>query len=204
MQIFLDSDPFDTSATTLGEVMAQVRDRLSDAGAERIIVEVRLDGRTVPSDELGQHHDAPLNVEELQLITANPRELARQTMLDVAEALIGARQAQAHAAELLRDDEQGPALDHVRTALGVWSQVQESVLHSAQLLGLSLDSVEVDGRTAPELVTQLAELLHLVREQIESADWLGLADTLEYDLAEHAGQWVELIQTLSEQIKGNS
>lgn len=201
MQTYLDSEPFNTDAATLGALIAAVREHLGDTGKNRIIVEVREDGRTLSADELEQRHDEQLTAEELQLITANPQELARQTMLDVADALAATRDEQRRAAELLRDGEAQAAMDHVKTALTVWTQVQRSVLESAQLLGIALDTVQVGGRGVPELVESLAEQLRAVRDQLTAQDWLGLADAMEYDLDEQAEHWAALIQTLSDQIR---
>jgi hypothetical protein len=195
------TSPSTPTATTLGGVMAQVREHLSNASSNRLVVEVRLDGRTLPADELEQHHDAPLDVTEVQLITAEPVELARQTMLDVADALAAARDDQQRAAELLRDDDMPAALEHVRSALTVWGQAQQSVLHSAQLLGLSLDAVKLGDQTVPEMVEHLSELLRLVRDQLQAGDLVGLADTLEYELTDQTQLWSDLIKLVTDQVR---
>lgn len=201
MQVYLDSDPFQTQAKTLGSVVAEVREHLSRLGEQKMIVEVRLDGRTVASSELDRLHDQPIEAQELALITANPVELARQTMLDVIEALVQMRERQKQAASLLRSDHPGAALEHVRDALTVWSQVQQSVLQSVRLLGLPLDEQKVEGRGAIELVESLSTQLKAVREALIAGDWLALADTLEYDLDEQAEMWTVLIQQLCDFIK---
>lgn len=201
MQVYIDSDPFQTQAKTLGSVVAAAREHLSKLGQQKMIVEVRLDGQTVPSRELDQLHDQPIEAQELALITANPMELARQTMLDVIEALVATRDHQKQAADLLRSDNPGDALEYVREALTVWSQVQQSVLQSVRLLGLPLDEQKVGEQDAIEMVQLLAEQLRAVREQLVASDWLGLADTLEYELEEQAANWTQLINQLCDLIK---
>mgnify|MGYP006300455585 CR=1 FL=1 len=199
MDIFLDHDRFDTDATTLGGVIAAARDRLSQSG--RMIVEVRLDGNTVPSDELESHHDQPIDAEEVQLITAEPFELARQSLLDVKEALAGVRDDQQKAAELLQSDQPADALNAIREALQVWQQAQQTVLQAGRLIGLDLDHTQVEGQPIPEIVDHLAEQLKTVRDQLLANDWIGLADTLAYELDEAIGTWSAMIDELSNQIK---
>lgn len=199
MDIYLDHDRFDTDATTLGGLIAAVRDRLSDSG--RAIVEVRFDGDTVPSDELETRHDQVIEADEVQLITAEPFELARQSLLDVGEALAGVRENQQKAAELLQSDKPAEALNAIREALQVWQQAQETVLQAGRLIGLDLDHTEVNGELVPAIIESLAGRLKTVRDQLVANDWIGLADTLAYELDETIDTWVAMIDVISDQIK---
>jgi hypothetical protein len=199
MDIYLDHDRFDTDATTLGGLIAAARDRLSDSG--RMIVEVRFDGDTVPSNELETRHDQDIKADEVQLITAEPFELARQSLLDVRDALAGVRENQQRAAELLQSDKPAEALDAIREALQVWQQAQETVLQAGRLIGLGLDHTEVNGQRVPSIIESLAGRLKTVREQLLANDWIGLADTLGYELDETIDTWVAMIDELASQIK---
>lgn len=199
MEVFLDHDPFETDATTLGGVIGAAREQL--AGAGRMIVEVRLDGETIPSDELEQRHDQAIDAEEVQLITAEPFELARQTLLDVKEALAGVKDDQQRAAELLQEDKPAEALNAIRAALGVWQQAQQTVLQAGRLIGVDLDAFEVDGQPVHAIVEALADQLKQVRDQLTANDWVGLADTLAYELDETAATWSAMLDALSDEIR---
>lgn len=199
MDVYIDHESFDTQATTLGGVIAAARDRLSGSG--RLIVEVRLDGETLPSDELEEHHEQAITADEVQLITAEPYELARQTLLDIKEALSKLREDQQRGAELLQADRPADALEPVREALQVWQQAQQSVLQATRLLGLELDGVHVAGRSAPQIIVDLADRLKTVRARLLASDWIGLADTLAYELDETAQVWSLMLDTICDQIR---
>jgi len=201
MQIQVDGEPMDVEAETLGQAIAAVRDRLSESGGERVIVEVQLDGQTLGEDDVADRHDQPLADSQLALVTAEPYELARQTLLDVGEALAAAKDQQQRAADLLRSDQPRDALDHVKSALTTWQQAQQSVQQSAQLLDIDLDRITVDNRPAAEIVDELAESLRAVREQLVGSDWIGLADSLAYDLDDAAGTWTKLVDALADHIR---
>jgi len=198
MEVFLDHDPIQTEATTLGGVIAAAREQLSDSG--RLIVEVRLDGETLPSDELEDRHEQTIEADEVQLITAEPFELARQTLLDVKEALAGVREDQQQAAALLQEDKPAEALAAVREALQVWQQAQQTVLHAGRLIGLDLDQLEVDGKAVPAIIEALADQLKAVRDQLLANDWVALADTLAYELDETIDTWAAMIDRICELI----
>ena len=199
MHLFLDNDSIDTDATTLGQALAEARTHLGDSG--RVIVEVRVDGQTVPEQELSDRHDAQIAGEEVHLITADPRELARQALSDLSRALQANADKQRHAAALLRDDQAPQALDEVRESLNVWSQAQQAILQSAQLLSLPLDDWQVDGRSIPQIVEELAEQLRAVREQLIATDWVGLADSMEYELVDSIETWTRMVEEVMRRIE---
>jgi hypothetical protein len=198
MQIYLDDSPLPTDARTLAAVLDAAQEQLAD---NRLIVEIRLDGQELSQEQLEAIQDQTLNAEEVELVTASPHELARQTLLDLVEALSAAAEHQQRAAEHLQADDPQAAMGEVREALTVWQQGQEAVLRSAEATGLSLEGMEIDGRALPELIQALADGLNQVRDQVNDGDWLGLADTLAYDLAEMIPAWQALAEQLAERIE---
>lgn len=199
MQVFVDSRPLDAEGVTLGELIDAAHASMRDSG--RIVVEVRIDREPVDATAMDAQMNQPVAGEVIELVSADPRELTQQTLGQVAAVLGDIRDLQEEAAGLLRSDNPGEALEHVREAVGVWQQAQASVMHSAQLLGLDLDGMTVDGQSVPEVIEHLADRLKELREQLSAGDWLGLADTLEYDLTEAAEQWTQLIAELQRQIE---
>ncbi len=198
MEIFIDNDAAELSGSTLGEMITAARKHLEPTG--RMVVEVRLDGRTLNAAEFDEQCDETMTAEEVQFITADPYELARQTLLDVRDALGDAREAQQKAAEQLQADRATEAMDSIRQALGVWQQAQQSVLQSAQLLNVSLEDIQVGARGVAAVVDELSGMLTQLREQLGNQDFLGVADTLAYPLAEAVDTWCELIDAMCARI----
>lgn len=201
MDIYLDNDPITLEAGPLGALIETAQATLPEG--ERMIVEVRVDGRTLNNEEIDQRLEKTVDAEELQFITARPDDLARQALDEVDDALIRAGEAQQQAADLLQQDRAHDAMTPIRDALSVWSQTQQAVLQSAQLLNVDLDNLPLEDTSPGELVNQTSEHLRAVRDQLENHDWIGLADTLAYDLGEAAPAWRKLIQVMSTRIGQN-
>lgn len=200
MDIYLDNDRFETEAATLGGMIEAASEAAADRG--RIVVEVRVDGQTLSAEQLDEQHPHPPTAREVQLISAEPRELSRQTMLEARDALARARQQQAEAAEQLQADDPAAALEQIREALATWSQARQAVDLGARMTGLDLNEIEVDGVAASQIIADLADLLSELKDQLGASDWIGLADTLAYPLTDAARQWEQMIDVLSETIKG--
>jgi len=198
MQVLVDSRPLEAEGSTLGELIDAAHESLRDSG--RLVGEVRIDGELIEAGALDAQMNQSVVGETVELATAEPRALAQETLGQVAAVLGEARDLQEQAAGLLRSDQPSDALEQVREAVGVWQQAQASVMHSAQLPGLELAGMTLEGEPAPRVIEQLADQLRELREQLHAGDWLGLADTLEYDLTESAERWTRLIAELQRQI----
>jgi hypothetical protein len=196
MDIYLDNQPLTCDENTLGGLLSEARQKLGDS--ERVIVEIRLDGQALDAAALDEQQ--VIEAEEVQFVTANPRELTVSTLQQVRNALDNARDAQSEAASLLRADQANDALDQIRDLLTVWQQAQQSVLHSAQLLDIPLNEMEANGRPVAEVVDELSEMLSELRTQLTSNDWLGVADTLDEPLRLAVDDWQHLIDALCQRI----
>ncbi|QNN24990.1 hypothetical protein HED60_22835 [Planctomycetales bacterium ZRK34] len=199
MDVFIDSDVFATEQTSLSGILTEVMDHLRSSG--RLIVEIRLDGEPLNEREQQNIDAQKLASGEVQLITADPVELGLATLDEVKEALTGAREAQTLAAEALRADETGKALEHVRSSLMVWQQAQQTVTQIAELLAVPLGDLQVDQHPATQVIDNLAASLTQARDELLNGDWLGLADTLGYDLDEAAVQWTTMLGMLADWIR---
>jgi hypothetical protein len=199
MDVFLDNDVFNAPGNTLAEILVAAKKTVDPRG--RLIVEVRLDGRTLEESEMHRIAHQPLEGDELQVITANPRELSIAILHGVAGALHDARQEQRLAAEAFAADDTSTALSHVKNALTVWQQAQQAVQQSAQLLKLPLDKLSVDGKTVPQIIDDLVNRLSTVRQQLMSSDWVGLSDSMAYELDTAAEIWSGMLQMFREHVE---
>lgn len=199
MSLFLDSEPFDADQQTLGGAIESASQKLGPTG--RIIVEVRIDGEPVSGEDLDRLIDAPVPQTPVHLISADPAELALQTLEELAEELMHARQQQQEAAGLLSTDEAATALEHIRAALGVWQQAQIAVQYIARLMELELDTIEIDGVPLTDLIRDLADKLAAIREQLVAGDWIALSDSFGYELDQTAETWTAMLAGLGRRIR---
>lgn len=199
MDVYLDSDPLLTDAATLGAIIDLGRAKAESDG--RLIVEVRLDGRALSGEELDDMTDASPGESEVQMVTADPRALAVVTLGEVKDALAAARDQQKQASDLLSADEPDKAHEPLRASLEAWGAAEQAVGQVAALLEIDLDRIEVGGRGSQQIIEELVERLNTVRRQMTAGDWIGLADTLAYELDETAVRWVGLIDALVAKIE---
>lgn len=204
MDIYLDNQPLTMEAAArpldLSDILQTAQQQVAPQG--RLIVEVRIDGQPVAGHELEDLAGAPLKAEELQLITADPQELGRQTLQDVRGALLEAQEHQQNAAQKIHADELPAALEHVRVALGIWQQAEQAIRQCCTLLHVDLENIVIPGsenersRTANAVINELAQLLTQVRDDMQNQDWVALADAFSYELDDAAATWVAMIDAI--------
>lgn len=198
MDIFIDDKPFACPESDLCALIAAVRRQVEPEGL--IVVEIRVDGRPLDDEDLSRPSAAPLQAREVQFLTAIPGQIVGEALLSASLMLQDVRETQRAAADLLTADQPAKALDHVRTTLNVWQQAQQSVQQSAALLRIDLNDVRVNDQPITAVINDLVEKLSTIREQLTSNDWVGLSDSIGYDLDIAAQQWVELLQVLRRRI----
>ena len=191
MSIYLDDDPVEFAGGDLAAVLEQAREAL--VGSGRMVVEVRLDGQVLNPNELDAEQHTPVGDTECRLYTADPRQLAVETLQQIAQRLNDAGQAQAEAAELLQQDRTADAMKHVTAANEAAQQTQQAVLHSATIVGVDLDGRSVDGQPVSQIVGLLLEQLKELRDLLAAGDTVALADALAYEWPQTIERWQALI-----------
>ncbi|XAL99982.1 hypothetical protein OT109_01080 [Phycisphaeraceae bacterium D3-23] len=199
MAVRIDDEPVALEANSLRSLLAAAREHLAPAG--RMVVQVQVDGEMVVDDALDSDTPADFTTTDVQVYSAKPAELAVGA-LEQARAMIDtARQQQEDAAALLQKDQTAEALAQVGESIQGWIQAQQAVTAVAQLLGLDLTAVTVDGDTVAartqELLTRLVELKGL----IEANDHVALADALAYEWPETTQRWDAALGALVEHIE---
>lgn len=198
MQVLIDQQAFDFPAQTLSQLLSAAQKHLHAQG--RLIVEIHLDGQRLTDQELDLQLPGQIEGRTLQLVTADPVDLSRQVLIEVRAALDGARESQHQAAKMLQSDEPAKAMDLVRDALQVWQQAQQSVAQIAELLHLPLEDMEAAGQPVTQIIDSLQEHLRQIRGSLMEQDWLGLADTLDFDLIKGIEEWQQLLSMILAQL----
>jgi len=154
----LDGTPLELSEPTLREALRVAVERAESGGASaaggaasgggggsvssggggtsrgRIIVEALFDGRPLPGDILENPPADRLEAGTLALVTADPVEVVRQTLLDACAAIGQLRGDQQAAAEAIRAGRLEHAIAPMQECLGVWQAVRDVVDHGSRLL----------------------------------------------------------------------
>ena len=187
----------DLGLRTVGQVLSHVR-----RDTNRLVVDLRIDGREPGLDQIGAARRTALDGLALLLIrTAEPRAMAL-AVVDGVEAQLGeADRLGREAAELLRRPGRGgaaanKAVEKLSGYFTTWQHAEESVRKTVELLRLDPASVSVDSRTLSHLLDDLAGLLGRVRSALESRDLDALADVLAGEARDTAAWWSRSLAAL--------
>jgi len=206
MQVLLDGQPLVVDRPSLASALEHAV--ASARGRGRIVVEVKGDGVVLSGDDLSSPSDSERPYQKLDMISADPRVLVRQTVLDAVEALESVRHEQARAMEQVQTGEVGEALTTLQGAFVTWQAARDVVSRGAQLLSIDLETVELQGvpegvtfaTATKDLLTHLAQL----KNALEQQDWSALSDVVGYDLDSDAQHWHALLTGFADYIKGLS
>ncbi|MHC4996016.1 MAG: hypothetical protein ACYTGQ_13290 [Planctomycetota bacterium] len=199
MEVFIDSDLFNTDQTSIGGIIEAAKKQVDPTG--RMIVEVRIDGASLTDDQLDHELDHEPDAEEIQLVTADPIELVLDILDEARAALVEARTAQNEAAGDLQQDKPTKAMDGVKLAIAVWQQVQQTVSQTILLLDMPIDDMMVGERPAHQIIDDLLQQLMRLKDQLISEDWVALADALEFEMSQTADIWDQLLTALADRIR---
>jgi len=199
MTVYFDDEPTDLAADNLAALLETASDRLAADG--RIIVEVVLDDEPFGFERLDEAQDIPVGPRDVRLSTANPSELAVQTLYALQDAMEGLRETQNLAAEKLQEDKPAEAMQTLHQALEVWMQAQQAVLDSARVGGIDLEAIKVADRPASEIINRLVEMLHELKDTVEAGDTVALSDALAYEWPDMIDRWQQLVGALIERLE---
>jgi hypothetical protein len=187
MPVKIDDQPVALQGGSLRALLAAAREHLAPEG--RMVVQVQLDGQPVVEEALDSDQPTDFSAVEVQMYSASPADLAVGALEQAREQIAGARELQEQAADLLQQDEPAQALDKVGQSIAGWIQAQQAVTQVAELLGLDLATIRVEGEPVTtrtqDLLTRLVEL----KELLEASDHVALADALAYEWPETTEKW---------------
>lgn len=201
MQITLDGQPVTLEGASLGDVLAAAQAHCEAQG--RIVVEVQFNGRALVGTELEQAQAAQLTDASVALLSAKPGELAAEALRGAAQLLDEARSAQGAAALHLQQDDVAEAMTHIGRAIEIWQQTQTAVLQVCQLLNLDLEQLPLADSTAMTQINRLLDQLKELRQLLQAADTVALADALAYEWPDTVDRWQSLLGALIQQVQSD-
>ena len=195
MRIVIDEQMTDLEAANVGEAIAAAADRAEQA--DRLIVDVMVDGAAWTSDELEQPEKQSLDADEVRLTSIERTELLRQTFADADEALAETGTLHESAADDIEAGRTAEAMGTLSDAMTIWQQVQQAAEQGAGLGEISLGEVRVGETSAEAIIGELNDHLRGIRDALESRDLVAVSDTLRYDLPDVVDRWRELFIALA-------
>ncbi len=204
MQVYLDDKPIrcDSFPPTaiVSEVINKIKLQLGDTDA--IIISLRCNQTDIKPDLLDSVLAGPASqFDRLDLISASSRQVAmdalRQTRTAFEETFAGVKQA----ADEFAAGQTATGMTTLLDCLAVWTQVNDSVLQSGELLGLDLQTVDFGGKHVINALRELTTKLDEVKAALESRDNVLLGDILRYEMDETLETWKSLLDGFIEHIE---
>jgi hypothetical protein len=175
---------------TVGQVLKHLR------RANRIVVNVLIDGKQPDLDRLGSIRKALVANHTLVIKTADPRQMATQVLLEVESQLDEVDRLKNESATLLQRNQVAPAIEKLGGCFKTWQHAQEAILKIAQLLSIDLHRIKVGGRALNELMDECAGQLRQIRTALEGRDFPALTELLLNSMTAQCGQWRDAIKSL--------
>lgn len=198
MTIYLDDEPFHFVGGDLGTVLDAANRRVKTEG--RVIVEVKVGERTLVGETLRAAREENVSGQEVQLISADPSELALTTLRQVRQLLTEAKEGFGAAAQAFQTDDGAGGMSKLGKAMDIWHQLPTAILHSAGLLNINLDEMPAE-LSLNAASHELADRLRQLRESVQANDTVTLADALTYEWPKVAELWDRILIALINRIE---
>lgn len=172
----------------------------------RIVIEVKGDGRRIPDDLLAQPSDELTTIRVIELVSANPRELAAKSLRDAAAAIDELRETQQAAASAMHAGE--AAFDELGTIFSSWQAVRGVVQQAGAVLGVDVMNIplKIDDSqdTVAAATADLSTHLRAMKDAMGAQDISAMADVLAYDLDAAAERWARVLLALAGALGGTT
>lgn len=176
--------------STVGEVLSHV------ARGNRLVVQLLLDGSEPDLGRIDVLRSETLSGRTLFIETVQPLDIARDVLESVGESMREADALRIDAAEQFRAGQASAALQKLSGCFALWINGQDSIGKVAKLLKLDLTRVQVDTRSAEELLAGFAGQLRQLRDALEARDHVLCCDVLTYDMESARQDWEALVEAL--------
>ncbi len=207
MLINLNHQPEEVSTEglrSLGELMDRVSRKAEQEGSR--VLKVKLNGEDITGKDRGPMNLLPLEkIEEIEIQTGDPKELARSSLYSVADFLEQLLKELQNTAELFRLNNEERSNQSFMRCIDGLQVFMHSLESCRRLLGLSFELIFVPTSQGGNQITvaenrrRLFEVLDGMIEAQTNHDWVLMADLLEYELVPILEDWRQIIPLILEE-----
>lgn len=187
----LDLGPSNSSAT-LGEVVTLISREY--VPLSRVIREIHVDGKLLNTeDERGMDQHSLDGADKLEIITADPADLAREGLQDALSYMDRLIPGVAEIASLFRDGDIQGAVKLYDMAVEGINWFASLVSMGEQYSAINYENEEFNGRTISGQYEELEKAAGDLARLMEGRNWTGIALLLEEILVPHFQAWKTMI-----------
>ena len=205
MEIYLDDQTLTTPATTatLADVVAQAKEEA--ARDERVIASIVCDGVDVAGQDMEARLTEPADAfGRIDFTTGRPAELVSDALAQARNLLDETDRQREQVVEWLTQGDSRQANDGLIECFQSWSRVHTAVVQSIALLGLDVQTLEVNGEGIDTVLGEITNQLKQIREVLLAGDQVLLADLLQYEFEQATNRWKGAIEAVLARTKSPS
>jgi hypothetical protein len=200
MQISLNNHQEEISTEGLrcfGELMDRLKEKAAEAGDT--VLSVKLNGEDITGKDQSDLIELPVtDIEELEVQTGDPKQLARSTLYSIADFLEQLLKELQNTAELFRMNHSQRSNDSFLRCIDGLQVFMHTMESCRRLLGISYELIFVPSngeqeRSVAECRRELFGTLDAMIEAQSDQDWVLMADMLEYELIPNLEEWRRII-----------
>ncbi len=201
MPLVLDGQPLESPPTD-GQTLRDVLDRVrAQQPAERLIVGVKVNGRTLLDEDLSlAMQNCLCATDTVELTSGELGGVVAEAFRGVAGELRRAGAAQADVAAQLQTGNTQTGLQRVGEHVALWQSTRQAIVDGSDLLGIDLTATPLVSGTVGSYLDHLVQKLTELRDTFESNDMVALADLVQYEWPALYEQWAELFDLLAERV----
>jgi hypothetical protein len=193
MPVTVDDAPLpaeELGLSTVGQVLTHLK------RGNRLVINILIDGREPDLDRLGDVRKSAIGDRSIFIETADPRQMAREVLKQVAAHLDQAEQLKNAAADLFQKNQPNKAMQKLAGCFTAWQHAQDSLTGAAQITKIDLEKVRLSDRTLSDLLNDVGSQLKMIKSALENRDYVALTDLLVYDTTQISAQWRQAIEAL--------
>lgn len=186
MTVTVDSEtlPLDELGLyTFGDVLTHIKEQ------NRLVTHVLIDGRPPDLENVPQLRARNLNGQTVYIETSAPQQIALEVLREIERQMDEAEISRETAIDHLAENLPNKALQKLSGCFTAWQAAQQAIKQVAQLLRVDLDRIQVGSVTLTQALANFASQLRMIRESLESRDYVSLSDILSYEIGQTVAQW---------------
>ena len=203
--VFVDGASHGLGSTlkTWGELLETLDAELGVRGV--LLAAVRFDGVEQPAFREPSVTARPLTtVQRVEVETATPDALLRQSLAEAAEGIGQIADDVARVSALFRGNDLTAANQGLARLSGDLHTFAALVTTLRGPLGIAVERLTIDGVSPDEQIERLGAWLESLIAAQSSEDWLTVADILEYDIEPILRAWRTRLETLTHEPQDRS
>lgn len=180
------------------EVFGQINTFLKEKGLA--IVSVEADGVPVTPDNLIEHFEGAAidNIQTLRIGHEDIESMVRTCLEEMIQVLPELSVACRNLAEIFHSETPEDGYEPFQELADIWLTIKNRQRLVANIVGLELESIQVEGQDVEALVAELNGFLAEAAQALEDNDTVLLGDLLEYELAPRAEKEAEIVDALQQ------